>query len=1306
MSVKEDKVNLIITINGDKARKELSDLDKEARLLKEDMKGLNKESQEYADKSKRLKEVEGRMKELRTEIGLSAKTMKELNQELRSLMMVRQHLAPGTEAFKQNEMAIRAVKGRITELNSGIKETGGVLNAIKGEIRQFGMIAASYLGFQFLSQQITGIISKAGKLSDQLADIAKTTQMSTKEVEALNRELSKIDTRTSTTELRDIAIVAGQLGIAKQEVKGFTESIDKANVALGDEFKDGAQQVATELGKLRNVFTDVKTDAVDQDILRIGNALNELGAAGVATGPVVADFANRIGGVGISLGLSSAQVLGLSATLQELNVNTERGGTAVVRILQKMTTDTDTFAKVAGMSTKDFSNLINTDLFGAFQKVAQSVNSGGQSATLFSGILKELGVEGIGASEVLSKLASNMPMLQEKVDLAGKSITNTASIMKEFEIKNSTLGAELDKLGKKFFAMATSSAVKDFLAGAVEKVSAFISWLSKLPQLLSDNARGIRLMVEAFIAYNGALIMATASSITNTTVELAKKAAYEIGFKWTLLQEAATKAYAFATSDLTLRVKIATIAQRAWNAILALNPVGLVLGSMVALIEVFDLYRRNTTEAIALEKSKLQLSKELDEAQKALTGSTQDFATQIENLNQLTPIQRAELQKVIEAKLNDAKASLIQMQAQQEQIRVSATQVGTWEAVWNMLKNSGDLAGLAVDNATDAMKNGKDAAEKYNDPIQNLKKSIEALADQSGKITEVNTAFDRAMNINAQTTEQYNEKLRLLRLALNNAVVGSADFLKISNEIKNVQKDLAGKGGSPVDDEAIDKSIEKLKELQNQLKKIEFDLLQDTRGKFERDVAAINNKYDELLAKAKGHADEIKKINTLRNQDLQNLEAKFNLEIEELNHQRSFSRLSKEDQEIEAIRTKYQKKIDDYVGFNDKIKELEALRDQEIADKQLQQEAKRQLDKAAFEDQIYLMTLNNDDREVVDAANHYDDLITMADQFGLDSAGLVTMKGNAIEAIVERQRLDEKKNKAKHDKEIIESERRKWAAIAAVNDAFLFAITGMFRAFGTKQVIMLQFEKMVAFSQIAIDTAAAVSSAIKNATKKSVTTYDMILNIAMGVGAVMNAIVTAKSILSSADIPSAPALKSGGTLPGGTVLPGPQVSDDNLMVVDPKTGKVIAKVKSGEPVLSTETYANNKEVVDALLDASMNKRGARVPGLNSGGLIDMPLTVPLQPNMASALRALRIDKFGFDNGGSSASRTVVNSAGANGQEAAIQSLLQQHKADMREMMLIHQQSIAEMEVKGVWDWDYFKKSNKRIEDIESSSRIG
>jgi hypothetical protein len=73
------------------------------------------------------------------------------------------------------------------------------------------------------------------------------------------------------------------MGIAKDQIEGFVKSTDKLVVALGDEFKGGAEEVTKVFGQMRNVLTDIKTDNVSNDMLHLGNAVNVLGASGMAT---------------------------------------------------------------------------------------------------------------------------------------------------------------------------------------------------------------------------------------------------------------------------------------------------------------------------------------------------------------------------------------------------------------------------------------------------------------------------------------------------------------------------------------------------------------------------------------------------------------------------------------------------------------------------------------------------------------------------------------------------------------------------------------------------------------------------------------------------------------------------------------------------------------------------------------------------------------------------------------------------------------------------------------------------------------
>lgn len=422
-------------------------------------------------------------------------TMKEMERSAAALRAQLRKLPADSAEFAAKSEELRKVNSRLASIRQDLKGTGGMFQWLGQQIKAIGILAVAALGFSWLTGKVHNIIQGNAELSDSLADVRKTTGMTEAEARKLNLTLSQLDTRTATKDLRQIAIAAGQLGIAKNDILRFTAATDKMVVSLGDEFTGGATEVTKVMGGLRNIFQDIKTDRIDNDMLRIGNAVNVLASQGAATGPVMTDFANRIGGVGISLGLSSAQVLGLSATLQELNVGTEKGGTAVVKILQRMTTHVSEFAAVANMDVKDFANLVNTDLFGAFKKVIESSKKSGSSATALGAILDKLGVEGAGASEVVTKLGVNMNLLTSKVDVAGKALQGTDSIMNEFRLKNKTLGAEMERLGKGLAGAFTNSTISD----ALNKMVGWMADLFDKTKKVSESMKDEQVTVNALV---------------------------------------------------------------------------------------------------------------------------------------------------------------------------------------------------------------------------------------------------------------------------------------------------------------------------------------------------------------------------------------------------------------------------------------------------------------------------------------------------------------------------------------------------------------------------------------------------------------------------------------------------------------------------------------------------------------------------------------------------------------------------------------------------------------------------------------
>jgi len=405
----------------------------------------------------------------------------------------------GTPEWNRKMSEFKKLNTEFIRIKEQVGGVGKTFESFASKVKTvaFGVLIGNTVEAALSSFQtyISGMVQGAAKISDELADIQKTTGLTTAEVKELNKELQKIDTRTSVSDLRQIAAVGGQFGVAQSDLADFVKAVDKINVALGDEFGGGAENVAAQLSKLRNIFTDIKSDSIDKDLLNIGNAINALGNDGAATADVVADFANRIAGVGVPLGLTTGQVLGISATLQELGVTAERGGTAVSKILQKMTINVADFAKIAGVSTREFSDLLNNDLFKAFELVVQGSTKAGEGATIMANLLKDAELQGSGASEVFLKLSQNTAMMAQKVDLAGKSLKSTDSILQEFNSKNNNTAAQIEKLQKVFAGYFTG--LNSLVEGTVATLSRWLLVEEDEIAMLEQTRQGLDLNLRA-----------------------------------------------------------------------------------------------------------------------------------------------------------------------------------------------------------------------------------------------------------------------------------------------------------------------------------------------------------------------------------------------------------------------------------------------------------------------------------------------------------------------------------------------------------------------------------------------------------------------------------------------------------------------------------------------------------------------------------------------------------------------------------------------------------------------------------------
>jgi TP901 family phage tail tape measure protein len=820
MSLRIDRLQLEIIINNDQARKQLSALEDEARQINKELRNVREGTQDWIQKSNRLKSIKEQMEGIYQKIGLTGLSLKELAKRQKELNMVFLQMDPRLPQHKQLQEELKAVGNRMNELKGKAVESKLSFGSIADSLNKYQtMIMAGTAALTGMILGIKGLLGAQADLSDSLADIRRTTGMSAMEVEKLNAAFKKLDTRTSTRDLREMAVVAGQLGIEKNTIVNFVSAIDKMNVAMGSEFGNNAETVAKEVGTLRNVLRDLQTANVSEDLLRIGNAVNALGMAGFATAPVVIDFANRIGGIGGALGLTSDEILGLSATLQELNVTTERGGTAIGRILQKMTSHVSTFAEIAGIPVKEFSDLINKDLFGAFTKVLEGTKRGGQSATLLAGIIKDLEIQGAGASEVISKLGNNMGMLQEKVALAGTSLQGTESIMDAFSKKNDNLAGDIAKLGKQFYSLITMPAITSFFRGMVDVMISLVSWGKDLP-LIIEKYR------VALIALVGVTVAWIATKTRGLQVTILNNLLLKEGILLKLKDQIVMTALIVKEEMLTIwkgkgtiASKLAATAQLLWNAAVAANPIGALIVGITAVVAALAAYEKYNGRALDLEREKGRASALLDSVLSKLSATYDVIKGSIYNVNTLSVQEKIDLQDKVLKTITLAKAQLELAKARQLNIEKNGAELSYWQNLqlgWAKTEKQRQ-EWIAFYRA----KNAKEAGAGSEERINSLGSTINSMEKDYQGLTNIMKAESIGDKILAKTIDALEAKLGKYQIALRNTVAGSADYIRIQEKIKAVNKEL-GSTNVALDDpknkqisayEALNKKIQEFIDL-------------------------------------------------------------------------------------------------------------------------------------------------------------------------------------------------------------------------------------------------------------------------------------------------------------------------------------------------------------------------------------------------------------------------------------------------------------------------------------------------------------
>lgn len=533
-------------------------------------------------------------------------SMKVLNQEMRGLDR-------GSEAFKQMQMQAKQLKTELEAVRaegqaqqSWIGRTADWFNRMQGVI--LGAIAA----VSGLTFTVKSCVEKFASMDEEMTNVRKYTGQTADEVERMNEDFKKMDTRTAREKLNQLAGDAGRLGItATSLVEEFVDGADKINVALGDDLGDEA---VSQIGKLAQMFGEDKTKGLRGAMLATGSAVNELAQNSSASAGYLVDFTARVAGVGKQAGFTQAQIMGLASVLDQNMQQDETAATAVQNLLAKMFQDSAKFAKIAGLNVKEFSKTLKEDANGAFLQFLAALRSKGGFAQL-APMFEEMKMDGSRATGVLTVLADKLDDIKVAQDLATKSYAEGTSIINEFNTQNESVQAQLDKAKKRFQDLSIELGQKLYPAAryCISAANLGVRALSTLVDFVRD--------------YWKVLVVLTAAIVTYTTISKAKLIADKAQMLWLnimILREkahiflmglktSALKTMAIVQMALTKEIKLTTAAQMLWNKVLLANPITAVIAVVAGLTAAIVTLSKETSTA---EQAQLDFNDAISDANK------------------------------------------------------------------------------------------------------------------------------------------------------------------------------------------------------------------------------------------------------------------------------------------------------------------------------------------------------------------------------------------------------------------------------------------------------------------------------------------------------------------------------------------------------------------------------------------------------------------------------------------------------------------------------------------------------------------
>lgn len=463
-----------------------------------------------------------------------------------------------------------------TSFKDGIKGALSQLNVFKSEgatvtDKLTGLGSAFTSAGKTLTKNVTVPLAGLGTVATKAAvdfesaftGVRKTVDATEEEFAALSDGIKKMSSTMpqSASEIAGVMEVAGQLGVrGTDSLLQFTKTM----VMLGDATNLSSEEAATSIARVMNIM-----GTSSEDVSRFGATIVDLGNNFATTESEIVAMTNRLAAGGKLAGLTEAELMALATAMSSVGIEAEAGGTAMTQTFNEIEKAVATggeklaeFARVSGMTSKEFATAWETSPITAIQSFITGLgklDESGESAVL---VLDNLGLTGIRQSNMLKSLGLASDLLADSIDTANKAWEENTALVNEAETRYGTTESKLAMLRNSAQNLAASfgellTPMLDSLNQTLQKV---IGWLSSL----TDKQKQVIINILKITAVVGPVLLILGKII------------------------------GFVTRIIALLPKLQTLFA-GLNAIMAANPIGLIITAIAALVAAF-IYLWNNCE--------------------------------------------------------------------------------------------------------------------------------------------------------------------------------------------------------------------------------------------------------------------------------------------------------------------------------------------------------------------------------------------------------------------------------------------------------------------------------------------------------------------------------------------------------------------------------------------------------------------------------------------------------------------------------------------------------------------------------------